>query len=151
MHAAAYCSVDCMKVLLSAGAKVNAESNAGFTPLMWSVWDPAKVRLLLGEGANVNAQSRDGNTALILARQNMIPETVPMLLGAGAKDEDGMGPESRALLQMDRDVFIQGRAIGIELMHLSREVKPVSLAVYAKGGAVDPLRKLLDAGGDPNS
>src|ERR1700741_1523008 len=56
MHAAAYCSVDCMKVLLTAGAKVNVASNAGFTPLMWSVWDPAKISLLLGKGADVKAR-----------------------------------------------------------------------------------------------
>jgi ankyrin repeat protein len=107
MHAGAYCSLDCMRVLLAAGADVNATSNAGFTPLMWSVFNQAKVRLLLEKGANVNARAKDGNTALILARQNAIVETPPILLRAGAADEDGMDPQGRPILKMNRDKLIQ--------------------------------------------
>jgi ankyrin repeat protein len=90
MHASAYAPIECVRILLDAGADVNAASNDGFTPLMWAASDPAKVQLLLAHKADVRARSKDGNTALILARQNGFTESVPVLLAAGAPDEDGM-------------------------------------------------------------
>ena len=51
MYAAEIGSVDAMRVLIDRGADVNAQNAFGSTALMWSVSDPAKVRLLLDHGA----------------------------------------------------------------------------------------------------
>jgi ankyrin repeat protein len=150
MHASAYASVACMRSLIAAGADVNAASAAGFTPLMWSASDPAKLRLLLSHHANVQARSKDGNTALILARQNGFTEAEPVLLAAGASDEDGMGRISRLALRQNRDLFLQIRTHGFEPMHALKLSGPMFNAVYVSGGVVEPLRAMLDAGVDPN-
>src|SRR5574340_1210485 len=60
MYAAAYGSLDAMKLLLDAGADVNARNAFNATALLWCVTDMAKVRLLAGKGANVNARSKQG-------------------------------------------------------------------------------------------
>jgi ankyrin repeat protein len=67
MYAAAFGSLDALKLLKRAGARVNAQNAFGATALMWSVTETAKVRLLLDAGADVNARSSTGRTALLLA------------------------------------------------------------------------------------
>ncbi len=147
MHAAAYAPLDAMRDLLAAGADVNAVSNAGFTPLMWSIHDPAKLRLLISKGANVNVRAKDGNTALILARQNGVSDAVPILLKAGAKDEDGMDTVGRPALEMGRDLLLQNAGVGAEPMHLlKQQTPPLILTVFLAGGTVEPLRAMLNAG-----
>jgi ankyrin repeat protein len=47
MHAAAFASVDMMRLLLEAGADPKTANASGSTPLMWATHDPARVRLLL--------------------------------------------------------------------------------------------------------
>src|SRR5579863_5081649 len=67
MYAAAYGSVDAMKILIGAGADVNANNSFGATALMWCANDMLKVRLLIDKGANVNARSKQGRTPLMIA------------------------------------------------------------------------------------
>jgi ankyrin repeat protein len=55
MNAAAFGSLDAMRLLVDAGANVNARSYARATALMWAVADLARVRLLVERGADVNA------------------------------------------------------------------------------------------------
>ena len=50
-------SLDAMKVLLEAGADVNATDSFGATPLMFGIRDIAKVRVLLDAGARANDKS----------------------------------------------------------------------------------------------
>ena len=136
-----------MRALLAAGAGVNAVSNAGFTPLMWSIHDPAKLRLLLSNGAGVNVRAKDGNTALILARQNGVSDSVSILLKAGAADENGVDPVARPALEMGRDLVQQNLGVGIEPMQLLQQSRsPLVLTAFVAGGTVEPLRAMLDAG-----
>src|SRR5689334_7222807 len=58
MYAAQAGSVDAMRLLIDRGADVNAQNAYGSTALMWSVAEPAKVRLLLDHGAQVNTAAR---------------------------------------------------------------------------------------------
>src|SRR5262245_60331607 len=66
-HAAAFGSIDTMKLLLDAGADVNAANRRRSTPLHWSLHDEAKVRLLLSRGAAINAKQVEGRTPLYIA------------------------------------------------------------------------------------
>ena len=85
MYAAALGSVDSMKALLDAGAKVDAANSVGATALMWAATDIDKVRLLLARGANAKAVSERGRTALSIAsRGDRSGEIVKLLIGAGA-------------------------------------------------------------------
>ena len=67
MHAAAIGSIEAMKILLKAGADVNAKNGLDATALIWGASDPAKVRLLVEAGAGVNARSKIGRTPLLVA------------------------------------------------------------------------------------
>jgi ankyrin repeat protein len=85
MYAAAYGSLDAMKLLLDAGADVNAKNTFDVTALLWCANDLAKARLLVEKGANVNAKSKQGRTPLIVAAaQDGNSQTVKLLLEKGA-------------------------------------------------------------------
>ena len=85
MYAAAYGSLDAMKLLLAAGAGVNVKNTFDVTALLWCANDLDKVRLLLEKGANVNAQSKQGRTPLIVAAaHDGNSQTVKLLLDKGA-------------------------------------------------------------------
>jgi len=86
MYGAEIGSLEAMRLMIDAGADVNAQNAFGSTALMWSVSDPAKVRLLLDHGAQVNITARSGRTALIIASfTNPSAEVVRLLLAKGAK------------------------------------------------------------------
>ena len=60
-----------LKVLLSAGANIDARDRFGATALMMAVMNnhPTWCRLLIDEGAYVNAKNNDGKTAIDIARE----------------------------------------------------------------------------------
>src|SRR5581483_10451171 len=94
MYAAAYGSLQSMKILLKAGAQPDAANAFGATALMWSVSQPEKVKLLLDHKANANIKAKDGRTALMLAAASPGSDRVlDLLLAHGAdpksKAEDG--------------------------------------------------------------
>jgi hypothetical protein len=60
MHASAFGNVEILKLLLDAGADVNATNAFDATALLWGARDPEKSRLLIEHGANVNAGSKQG-------------------------------------------------------------------------------------------
>ena len=67
MHAAAFGNLETLKLLLDAGADVNARNDFDATALLWAARDPEKARLLIEHGADVNAQSKQGRTPLMVA------------------------------------------------------------------------------------
>ncbi len=67
MYAAAYGSLDAMKLIVAAGADVKAKNAFDATALHWSTYDLDKVRVLVAKGADVNARSKQGRTPLIIA------------------------------------------------------------------------------------
>jgi uncharacterized protein len=74
------------KLLLSQGARVNAVSQSGQTPLMCAALfgSTSSVDLLLAHGAKINVADKEGHTALFLAAINNRIEVVKLLLKHGA-------------------------------------------------------------------
>ena len=101
MFAAAFGSLEAMKLLISSGADAKAVSQAGVTALHWCTGDVRKVRLLLDQGAEVNKASRLGRTPLLVAAGTYgTLETVKLLLQKGAEvnvvDSGGFTPLNAA-------------------------------------------------------
>ncbi len=85
MYAAAFGSIDAIKMLIEAGADVNAKNNFGATALLWCARDGEKARLLIEHGADVNARSKQGRTPLMLASMREGgSDIVALLLSKGA-------------------------------------------------------------------
>lgn len=87
--------VDAAKLLLAAGADVNAVTGDGQTPLHLHASSPAVVRELLAAGADVNARDERGRTPLHYSHH---PQAARQMIEAGAKlearDADGETPLS---------------------------------------------------------
>jgi ankyrin repeat protein len=123
MHAAAFGNFATLKLLVEAGAEVNARSASEATALLWCARDPEKARFLIEHGANVNARSMQGMTALkVAALRPGGSETVALLLAKGADVNDQGGPINASTLY---------------------------LAAFA--GEVDTIRVLLEKGADPHT
>jgi hypothetical protein len=84
------------KLLIAAGANVNARDNYGRTVLLWAVeyGRTEIVKLLITEGADVNARDNDCYTALIEAVHNGHTVIAQLLIAAGAdvhaRDNNGL-------------------------------------------------------------
>lgn len=84
-HAAAFSTPAIMKLLLDAGANLEAKNRFGQRPLHWAFASVERTRLLLDRGAAINAQASDGRSALYLAAsQRHSEEVLALLLDKGA-------------------------------------------------------------------
>ena len=97
MFAAAFGSLDAMKLLIANGADAKAVSDAGVTALHLAAGDARKVRLLLENGADANKPSLLGRTPLLVAAGTYGSiETVRLLLEreatVDAADTTGLTP-----------------------------------------------------------
>ena len=97
MFAAAFGSLDAVKILIANGADAKAVSAAGLNALHVAAADSRKVRLLIENGADVNQASLIGRTPLFIAAGTVGSlETVKLLLEKGADvnaaDNTGMTP-----------------------------------------------------------
>ncbi len=153
-HAAGFGNVATMKLLLSRGADASAGNRRKSTPLLWSLYDEAKVRLLLAHGADVNAKTVDGRSAIYQAA--LMGNAVPVLrlliennADANANTLTGMTPlmaasrgnldAMRLLLEHGADVKARNAAGGTALM------------AAAATGRPEAVRMLLAKGAEPNA
>ncbi len=77
-----------MRMLLGAGADIDAKDNGGLTALIGAAWNgylPA-VETLLEAGADVNVRDNDGYTALRKAKKQGHKEIVKLLKKAAVKE-----------------------------------------------------------------
>ncbi len=155
MYAAAFGSVQAMRMLLAAGADPNAKNAFDATALMWCATDVNKVRLLVESGANVNAQSKQGRTPLIVAASS--DRTYPVvkyLLDHGAKvaAKDGQLQDALSAAAFGNN----GDAAQLLLVRgADAKTKDVwgttALMWAASQGNVELVRALLGKGADVNA
>lgn len=96
------------RALVAAGAKVNASSRAGLTPLHYAARsnEATLAGFLLSAGADVNARDPKGMTPLHYAAQKGSEEVVQVLLNAGAKrDLKNRAGQTPAQLAQDPDLL----------------------------------------------
>jgi ankyrin repeat protein len=122
MHAAAFGNLATLKLLVEAGADVNARNTSDATALLWCARDPEKARFLIEHGADVNVQSKQGRTPLMVASM-----------------ERGGSSILALMLEKGADVNAKNPRIGS------------ALSEAAKAGEVNSMRLLLAKGADPNA
>jgi len=155
MYAAAFGSVDAMKILLDAGADVNAKNALSVSPLLWCAGDLEKVRLLVSKGADVNARSKQGQTTLLIAAsQDGASEIVKLLLDKGA-DVSACGFMNTTVLLSatyanDTAIvkLLLEKDVDVNAQDVTGETPLMNAASY---GNVEVTRMLLAKGADVNA
>ena len=145
-----------VRLLLEAGADVNAAKADGATALMVAAFNGHSevVRLLLEAGADKNAAREDGVTALMAAPVAGHLEVVRLLLEAQADKNAAREDGSTAL-------FVAAQSGHLEMVQLLLEAEadknatrangPTALIVAAEDGHLEMVRMLLEAGADKNA
>ena len=136
--------IDLVRVLLEAGAAVNARNQAGNTPLHLAVMqrhDEEMVRALLEAGANANARNRNDEMPLHEATLHGDIDLVHLLLEAGAAVNARDGAGNTALHY--------ALSFGNRILHMLR-AKGINTPLHLVGnGPAELVRALLEAGADP--
>lgn len=154
MNAATVGSLDAIKILLDAGADVNARNGLDLTALIYGASAPAKVKLLVEAGADVNAKSKFGRTALLLAAAHPGgAETVRLLLSKGAdpkaKDTTNATPLAEAARANNMESLRVLLALPGEINEGDRlGFTPLAYAASHANAAM--VKLLLQKGADPN-
>jgi len=155
MYAAAFGSLDAMKILLDAGADVNAKNALSISPLLWCAGDLEKVRLLVSKGADVNARSKQNQTPLLIAAsQDGASEIVKLLLDKGADASARGFMNTTALLSAtyanDAAIvkLLLQKGVDVNAKDITGETALMNAASY---GNVEAIRMLLAKGADVNA
>ena len=158
--AAARGSVDIARLLIDAGADVEAETGMGqgkAHPLhLAAEFDRAAVAaLLLEHGAKVDVRDSRSNTALLIAAKSGYADVVEVLLRAGA---DPLAEEANyrdtaiyiAAMRGHLDVVKLIVSKGVDVNLRNSQTGETPLWVAAMESRVDVMEFLLSSGADPN-
>lgn len=147
--------VDEVRVLLRAGADVNAAQGDGMTALHWAAMSGSVglAEVLVYAGANLEAQTRLGGfTPLLVASQAGSAEMVQKLLGAGADANTTTSTGETALhfaaASGNPAAIAALVAHGADVNAGESTKGQTPLMFAAADNRVDALRELLDAGAD---
>lgn len=175
MWAAAEGHPDVVNALIQRGAKVNAATQSGFTPLAFAIMknDAASVQCLLRAGADPNyaLPDKDGTKMLTMAGSYKSAAAAIALLDGGADpnitDHKGMTPlhvaAEAGAVDLVRKLLSKGAVLNVRtyqakkvsadpieknllVFSFSGEQTPLLLA--AKFNCVDVMRVLIEAGAD---
>jgi ankyrin repeat protein len=152
MYAAAFGNARQMKLLLEAGADVNAQNTFHATALIWAGGDAVKSRLLIEHGADINVRTQQGRTALMAAaKRNGNADLVRLLLEKGA-DVKTPGDTTLILAAQSGDVEIMRLLIdsGADVNCISPRLGETPLMYAAASDSVEAVRFLLAKGANPN-
>ena len=155
MHWARITTMRKRRLLLRAGANVNAANRYGVPPLIVACTNgnAAVVKLLLEAGADANTTVKGGETALMIASRSGKVDAVKALLVRGARHDarerrgqtalmwaaaEGHAPVVKALIEAGADI----RAT------IDSGFTPFLFAV--REGHIDVVRALLEAGANVN-
>ena len=154
MYAAAFGNAEQMKLLLDAGADVNAANAIKATALIWAEGDPAKSRMLIAHGADVNVRTQQGRTPLIVAAgYDGGPELVRLLLAKGANARapgDGDSALSKAAERGDVETMKLLIDAGADVNAASPFLGETPLMNAALSGDVAAVRLMLEKGAKVN-
>lgn len=89
-------TVEIVKLLIQAGADVNAKNHMGQTALFACLWVPDAIKPLVAAGADIEARDQNGDTALI--NEAFIEAVVRELLANGA-DPTAVAPNGTTALK----------------------------------------------------
>ena len=143
-------SPEIAKLLLDAGADINAEDGNNSTPLHLSASrdDRSMVQYLIERGANIASRNKEGQTPLNVAPNREIAE---LLLANGADIDVGETIARTPLYEAARE----GRQDVVELLversagNLGRDINAL-LACYAGIGCLQVVELLIRNGADVN-
>jgi ankyrin repeat protein len=153
MYAAAFGNAETVKILIDAGAEVNARNSFDATALLWGGADIDKVRLLVEHGADVNARSKIGRTPLHQAATcEGCSAIVRYLLSKGADpnfvDNLGIAPLTLAALAGDTESVKALLAAGADGKRIDRYGSMLTDAM--ENCTLPAARALIEMGADPN-
>jgi len=164
-------NVELVGYLLNAGAEPTAQNRYGVQPITLAAenGNPLILQALLAAGADAAHAGMDGETVLMTAARNGDPEAVRVLLAAGADPDvrDPFGGQTAlmwaaarnnssavyALAELGADIAAQTARKEETSSRLFWSADPTgftALMFAARGGHVDVLRVLLNAGADIN-
>ncbi|HUN98464.1 MAG TPA: ankyrin repeat domain-containing protein [Bradyrhizobium sp.] len=155
-YAAVVGSLDAMKLLIDAGADVNAQNNSGATALVWSATNLAKVKLLVAHGANVNAATKRGRTALLIAAMSDNSAGVVQFLldnGADAKATDFLKTTALRAATLGNDTETIRMLIGAGIDVNAADLPGITPLMMAAGwnGNLAAVKLLLAHGAKVNA
>ena len=151
------------KIMIAAGADVNAHDKQGITPLMFgsAFSTPELVKLLIAKKADVNAKDEEGNTPLYWAvcHSDKV-ENVQLLIKAGADvnavTAGGFTMLMSALTNNDNMGIIRcliDKGADVNAKYDGYEIKGVTPLMFALEHHHKPatIKRLLEAGADVNA